>query len=203
MSKLSKPAAGIVGTWPRRRSGSRAAVPLHVGDLPEAGDDPADLEPGRQLAYVGEWRVTVISLASIADAARALLASLGTIKVNPLLPQHARTGHGGCLPQDRPDRQPHRRHGRRRRAQRHRRRRSLARAQALGAEPGAEARTRALHKLAGASPSAQLVTVAGVMGEAVPKPRALRTASSRGSRDVTTAADTREAAREMRESAWR
>ncbi|HXQ40248.1 MAG TPA: ATP-NAD kinase family protein [Candidatus Udaeobacter sp.] len=77
---------------------------------------------------------------------------------------------------------------------------ALAHAQALGAEPKAEARTaRALRKLAGAASFAELVTVAGVMGEAVAEaaglPHAL-VAWKPGS--ITTAADTREAAREMK-----
>jgi predicted polyphosphate/ATP-dependent NAD kinase len=76
----------------------------------------------------------------------------------------------------------------------------LARARALGAEPKAGARTaRALHKLAGAAPSAELVTVAGVMGEAVAEAAGLAhrlIAWKPGS--ITTAADTREAAREMK-----
>ena len=40
---------GIVGQWPPRPVGIEgAAVALHVGDLPQAGDDAADLEIGRQ-----------------------------------------------------------------------------------------------------------------------------------------------------------
>jgi len=76
---------------------------------------------------------------------------------------------------------------------------ALARARALGAEPKAEARAaRALRKLAAAAPSAELVTIAGVMGEAAAESAGLAhrlIAWKRGS--ITTAADTREAAREM------
>src|SRR5579863_667182 len=77
---------------------------------------------------------------------------------------------------------------------------ALALARALRAEPRAEARTaRALRRLAAAAPSAELVTVAGAMGEAAAEAAGLP-------RDLvtwrpglnTTAADTREAAREMR-----
>ena len=76
---------------------------------------------------------------------------------------------------------------------------ALALARALRAEPRAEARTaRALRRLAAAAPSAELVTVAGAMGEAAAEAAGLP-------RDLvtwrpglnTTAADTREAAREM------
>ena len=76
---------------------------------------------------------------------------------------------------------------------------ALARARALGAEPKAEARAaRALRKLAAAAPSAELVTIAGVMGEAAAESAGLAhrlIAWKPGS--ITTAADTREAAREM------
>jgi predicted polyphosphate/ATP-dependent NAD kinase len=77
---------------------------------------------------------------------------------------------------------------------------ALALARARGAEPRAEARTvRALRRLAGAAPSAELVTVAGIMGETAAKAAGLshdRVAWRPGS--TSTAADTSEAAREMR-----
>src|SRR5579871_2811975 len=77
---------------------------------------------------------------------------------------------------------------------------ALALARARGAEPRAEARTvRALRRLAGSAPSAELVTVAGVMGETAAKAAGLshdRVAWRPGS--TTTAADTSEATREMK-----
>src|SRR5579871_6375451 len=76
----------------------------------------------------------------------------------------------------------------------------LARARALGAEPKAEARAaRALRKLAGSTPSVELLTIAGVMGEAVAQAAGVAhrlIAWKPG--PITTAADTREAAREMK-----
>jgi len=76
----------------------------------------------------------------------------------------------------------------------------LARARALGAEPKAEGRAaRALRRLVGSTPSVELLTIAGVMGEAVAEAAGVAhrlIAWKPG--PITTAADTREAAREMK-----
>lgn len=77
---------------------------------------------------------------------------------------------------------------------------ALALARALRAEPKAEARTvRTLRRLAGSAPSAELVTVAGVMGETAAEAARLPYDLVAWRPGVnTTAADTREAAREMK-----
>jgi predicted polyphosphate/ATP-dependent NAD kinase len=75
----------------------------------------------------------------------------------------------------------------------------LARARALGAEPKAAARAaRTLHKLAGAAPSAEILTIAGIMGEAIAEAAGVahRLISWKPG-SITIARDTSEAAREM------
>jgi predicted polyphosphate/ATP-dependent NAD kinase len=76
----------------------------------------------------------------------------------------------------------------------------LARARTLGAEPKAETRAvRAVVRLAAAAPAAGLVTIAGTMGERAAAAAGLAyRLMDRRPGPVTTAADTREAAREMK-----
>jgi predicted polyphosphate/ATP-dependent NAD kinase len=75
----------------------------------------------------------------------------------------------------------------------------LARAQALGARPVAPERAlRALGRLAGAAPEVALIASAGAMGGDIAREAGLAFTSLAGTPTMTTAADTRAAAQELR-----
>ena len=63
----------------------RPAVALHVGDLPQPGHDPADVEAGRQLAAVGPGRRALghaASSAAMAPSGTGLIGGRGAKKAS-------------------------------------------------------------------------------------------------------------------------